>query len=132
VISTVALPSYHNIIEKQKIAQAVRDLSEISMKIERYHTSHFSLPETLGDLGYVSMPKDPWGFDYRYLNFGSPDRKVSGKVRKDHNLHPLNTDMDLYSVGPDGNSVPPLTAKPSRDDIIWARDGSFIGVAADF
>jgi len=53
-------------------------------------------------------------------------------VRKDHNLVPLNTDYDLYSMGPDGNSVGPLTAKASRDDIIRANNGSYIGPAANY
>lgn len=55
-----------------------------------------------------------------------------GKKRKDKSLHPLNTDYDLYSMGPDGRSVSPLTAKASRDDIIRANNGGFIGVAEDY
>jgi general secretion pathway protein G len=35
-------------------------------------------------------------------------------------------------MGPDGRSKGPLTAKDSRDDIILAADGAFVGVAADF
>ena len=53
-------------------------------------------------------------------------------IRKDHNLHPLNTEFDLYSVGKDGSSSAPLTAANSLDDIVWARDGSFVGRAKDF
>jgi general secretion pathway protein G len=44
----------------------------------------------------------------------------------------LNSDYDLYSMGEDGESVPPLTAKQSRDDIIRANNGGFIGLAADY
>ena len=55
-----------------------------------------------------------------------------GKKRKDKSLHPLNSDYDLYSMGPDGRSVSPLTAKASRDDIIRANNGGFIGVAEDY
>ena len=53
-------------------------------------------------------------------------------VRKDHNLVPLNTDFDLYSMGPDGESASPLTAKASRDDIIRANNGSYIGTATNY
>jgi len=35
-------------------------------------------------------------------------------------------------MGKDGASVPPLTAKASRDDIIRANDGRFIGLASDY
>jgi general secretion pathway protein G len=53
-------------------------------------------------------------------------------MRKDKNLVPINSEYDLYSVGPDGDSVPPLTAQPSRDDIVMANDGKFIGLASDY
>jgi general secretion pathway protein G len=53
-------------------------------------------------------------------------------VRKDKNLHPLNTDFDLYSLGPDGESRLPLTAGPSRDDILRANNGAFIGRAENY
>ncbi|MCP5251868.1 MAG: hypothetical protein H6939_09135 [Burkholderiales bacterium] len=45
---------------------------------------------------------------------------------------PINSDYDLYSMGKDGASVSPLTAKASRDDIIRANNGRFIGRAADY
>lgn len=54
-----------------------------------------------------------------------------GKKRKDKSLYPLNTDYDLYSMGPDGKSQTPLTAKASRNDIVRAKNGAFIGWAAD-
>jgi general secretion pathway protein G len=75
---------------------------------------------------------DPWGNPYAYLNFAAPIPGVQGMIRKDHNLHPLNSEFDLYSLGADGDSQPALTAKASQDDVIWARDGSFIGLASDF
>ncbi len=43
---------------------------------------------------------------------------------------PINSDYDLYSKGPDGASQGPLTAKASRDDIIRANNGRFIGPVA--
>jgi general secretion pathway protein G len=53
-------------------------------------------------------------------------------MRKDRNLVPINSDYDLYSVGPDGDSSLPLTAATSRDDIVRANDGRFIGKAEDY
>jgi general secretion pathway protein G len=55
-----------------------------------------------------------------------------GQQRKDRNLVPINSDYDLYSMGPDGRSVSPLTAQASRDDIIRANDGGFVGKASDY
>ena len=45
---------------------------------------------------------------------------------------PINSDFDLYSMGPDGESSPPLTAKSSRDDIVRANNGNFIGTAQGY
>ncbi len=133
LLAAIALPSYAAIIERQKVGQAGRDLQEIAMLIERYRTLRFSVPESLDDLGpNVNLPKDPWGRDYQYLNFDSPVPGINGKIRKDHNLHPLNSEFDLYSLGKDGRSQAPLTAKASRDDVIWARDGGFVGLAEDY
>jgi general secretion pathway protein G len=53
-------------------------------------------------------------------------------ARKDKNLHPLNSDFDLYSIGKDGESRQPLTAKWSRDDVVRANDGGFVGLASEY
>jgi len=133
LLAAIAIPSYVTVLDRQKVGQAKRDLSEISMAIERYRSLQFKIPQNLGDLGpNVNLPTDPWGRAYQYLNFNSPVAGIKSKIRKDHNLHPLNTEFDLYSFGKDGDSKAPLTAKASHDDVIWARDGDFIGLAEDF
>ena len=76
--------------------------------------------------------QDPWGNPYQYLNLSDPKLKGKGQARKDHNLVPINSDFDLYSMGKDGASVSPLTAKASRDDIVRANNGRFIGRAKDY
>jgi general secretion pathway protein G len=132
LVLAIGMPSYRGIVERQQVARATRDLGQIAQQLERYKTTHgFRLPMQLADLG-GTLPKDPWGRDYQYLNFSDDTPGSNGKMRKDHNLHPLNSAFDLYSVGPDGDSRAPLTAKASRDDIIYARDGGFIGRASDF
>lgn len=131
LLAAIALPSYARVIERQRVGQAERDLRLFALRIENYRSQHGSPPLALSELG-MTIPKDPWGNDYQFLNFLSPAPGVNGMIRKDHNLHPLNSEFDLYSVGPDGQSLPPLTARASKDDIIWARDGAFVGRAADY
>lgn len=131
LLTAIAVPGYAAMLERQKIGQCGRDLQQIALGIEKYRSRNFTLPESLNDLS-AGLPKDPWGHDYQFLNFDSPAPGVNGKIRKDHNLHPLNTEFDLYSLGADGDSKAPLTAKASRDDVIWARDGAFVGLAEDF
>ena len=53
-------------------------------------------------------------------------------ARKDKSLHPVNSDFDAYSVGPDGKSASPLTAQSSADDIIRGSNGGFYGLGRDF
>ncbi len=126
----VAFPSYRKIAERMKVTTCVADLRRIGLAIQAFQLSHNeTLPASLDELA-VPTRIDPWGFAYRYLDFSSAGAKKA--IRKDHNLHPLNSAFDLYSVGPDGESRPPLTASVSRDDIVWARDGGFVGIAADF
>ena len=92
----------------------------------RRRTTPFSIAEP-GDL-----PVDPWGQPYRYLRIEGEGPGIIANVRKDRNLVPVNSDFDLYSIGPDGQTRPPLVARPSRDDIVRAGNGSFIGAASDF
>ena len=73
---------------------------------------------------------DPWGRPYVYQSFTGLNGK--GKMRKDKNLNPINTQYDLYSVGADGQSKLPLTVPVSQDDVILARDGNYIGLASNF
>jgi general secretion pathway protein G len=131
LLFAIALPSYSAIVDRQNVRKAAVDLQDIAMQLERYRSQRFALPESLGDLGQ-NLPKDPWGRDYQFLNFSSPAPGTQGMIRKDHNLHPLNTAFDLYSLGKDGQSQSPLTAAASRDDVIYARDGGFVGLAEDY
>lgn len=63
---------------------------------------------------------------------GSGGSGGEAKARKDRFLVPINTDFDLYSMGRDGESVPALTAAKSRDDVVRAANGAFIGLASKF
>lgn len=133
LLAAIALPGYAVIIERQRVGEAGRELMMIASGIERYRTRHFGIPETLTELGLdADLLEDPWGRPYQFLSFNSSVPGVAGMIRKDHNLHPLNTEFDLYSYGKDGESRSPLTASASRDDVIWARDGGFVGLAEDF
>lgn len=54
------------------------------------------------------------------------------EARKDQFLVPINSDYDLYSQGADGRSMPSLNSLVSRDDVIRARDGAYVGLAGRF
>lgn len=128
VILTVAVPSYQNYKDRMSKDDAIKDLTIIQFAIDDYELTHGVLPNTLADIGMDGM-EDPWGNPYVYANHGVVP---PGHRRKDHSLVPINSDYDLYSMGEDGSSVPPLTATASKDDIVRGRDGGFIGEATDY
>jgi general secretion pathway protein G len=129
VLLGIAVPAYQNYRDRVRVAQAKSDIATMSGIIANYRQDSRAYPDSLADAGLGGM-LDPWGNPYGYLNLG--DKKGQGHARKDHSLVPINTDFDLYSMGPDGRSAPPLTASHSRDDIVRANNGAFIGVAADY
>ena len=129
VLMALAVPAWSGYRERVRRDQAARDIAMISSAIERYWQDAKAYPNNLADVG-LGTPTDPWGRAYRYLNMSAPGAR--GQARKDHSLVPINTDFDLYSMGPDGRSAAPLTAQMSRDDIVRANNGKFIGPAADY
>ncbi len=128
-ISAIAVPNLMAAMDQARIARAVGDIHTIGLSVQEYDVLNGQYPDTLSDAGYGSTV-DPWGNPYQYLNF--QDVKGKGKMRKDRFLVPINTFFDLYSMGKDGQSVSPLTAKQSQDDIIWANDGGYVGPASNF
>ena len=129
ILTAIAVPSYRSYVERVKVTQAVVGMATMSGLIQRYYTLHSSVPPDLSAIGWDTV-LDPWGTPYRYLSFQGLNGK--GQMRKDKNLVPINTQYDLYSMGADGQSVPPLTAKVSRDDVILANDGNYIGLASAY
>ncbi len=128
-LAGIAIPAFSSYLGKAKIIKAIAEIETLEKEILAFDGGGGGLPNTLGDIGRAGL-LDPWGNPYQYLNFAT----VSGlgPVRKDRSLVPLNSDFDLYSMGPDGKSKPPLTAKDSHDDIIRANDGAYIGTAAEY
>jgi general secretion pathway protein G len=128
VLAAVALGAYGRYKERVQMAQVISDIASLEPIISRYELDHRELPGGLADIGKAYM-KDPWGTPYQYISHDS--KKGKGAWRKDHNIVPINSDYDLWSNGKDGKSAPPLTAKASRDDIVRASNGRFIGAASE-
>ncbi len=127
-LSTIVIPKYHAVIDRAKIAKASEDIRALEIDIATYYAGTNSYPADLGVIGR-DLLLDPWGQPYSYLVIGTAP---PGNARKDRFLVPINSDFDLYSMGPDGASVAPLTASASRDDIVRANDGGYVGLAANY
>lgn len=129
ILTAIGIPTYQSYVQKAKVASAMADIMTIATVIGRYTTLYNSPPPDLATIG-LDKVLDPWGRPYVYLSFTG--LKGKGKMRKDKNLVPINTQYDLYSVGADGQSKPPLTVPVSKDDVILANDGNYIGLAANY
>jgi len=129
VLATVGISRYMDYRERVRVYAAVTDLITMSLTVKQYALDYNGPPDSLASV-QLDGRLDPWGRPYQYLNLTTS--KGNGHARKDKKLNPLNTDFDLYSMGKDGYSSSSLQAKWSRDDIVRARDGRFIGLASDF
>ena len=134
-LAAIGYPIYGTALQKAKVAKAIADIRVLSTEIGTYQLFDGGSPLSLADIGRATF-KDPYGNPYKYLNFCiKKDKKgkcKKPKARKDRFLVPINSDYDLYSKGQDGESVSPLTAAKSRDDIIRANDGGYIGLASEY
>ena len=130
-LSMIIVPLLFGYTERLRRQQTLVDLREMDTDIAVYVMDNNTLPMSLNEVGYGSLV-DPWGHPYQYLNIIAGGPGVNGKRRKDHFMVPVNSDYDLYSMGPDGKSRPPFTAKASRDDIIRASNGNWIGPVSEF
>lgn len=131
LFAALAVPAYDQFINRAKVNRAIGDISAMSIELDRFTVNNNDrLPMTLDELP-MDVPLDPWGNEYQYLNIRTAGAG-NGGLRKDGNLNPLNSDFDLYSMGADGESAGPLSAGKSRDDIVRANNGAFIGLGEDY
>jgi len=132
LIATLASLSagiYVNALKRARITRAIGDLRALDTDIRAFHTRFNRYPTTLAE-ARMPVPMDPWGSPYVYTDL--TERSSRGRARKDGRLNPINADFDLYSVGEDRRTSTPLTAANSKDDVIRAREGAFLGLASEF
>jgi general secretion pathway protein G len=131
-LAAIAIPAYTKYRYKAEIAMVITEIRLLEKEIENYAATNGEFPESLADIN-MDLIEDAWGNTYRYLKIAGKDPKEKGdKERKDHFMVPVNSDYDLYSVGPDGDSKAPFTAQVSRDDIVRCNDGRFVGPVSEF
>jgi general secretion pathway protein G len=138
IFASIAAPNYIKFREKARVELAITEMRFIEKEIMNYLIDNGELPEDLSAIGMDDM-LDPWGRPYNYLRISESDESEedeaqdnNGKPRKDHSLHPINTDYDLFSVGKDSKSTAPLTAKITQDDIVRANNGGYVGLVSNY
>ena len=140
ILTSIGVPNYIKYREKARIEVAITEMRFLEKEILNFRAEFGELPDDLSEIS-LGRVLDPWGRPYEYLKTqGVCDEKDKGdkkkgnddKIRKDHSQHPLNCNFDLYSVGKDGRSNAPLTAKISQDDIVRANNGGFMDLASNY
>lgn len=126
-ICAIAIPNVSAAINQAKIARAVGDIRAMGDDLQAYEAANYQYPNSLAQIG--DNYTDPWGNPYKYLNFASAK---ASQMRKNRFLFPFNTYFDLYSMGADGQTQLGLTAPQSQDDVVWANDGDYVGVASEY
>lgn len=155
ILAAMALPAYSTVLEVARVTRAIGDIRGVDREVQAHRALKGCLPSSLTDMGYGHL-RDPWGSAYVYqvLEIGPSGGGGGGggkggggaascaacngacvgkgQARKDHNLVPVNSDYDFFSLGKDRKSAAAMTAGPSQDDIVRASDGGFIGLARDY
>lgn len=128
VLAAIAIPAYSDYTEKARVYDATTAIAAMSVQIEHYFQENRVYPDSLADVK-LDGKVDPWGKPYQYLNLV---KNGNGGARRNKNLVPLNSDFDLYSKGKDNDMRLPISHATSKDDVLRANDGKFLGLAAKY
>ena len=110
-LTGLTIPAYTGHRDKVLVQQAVADILNIELGLDKYYAENGHYPDTLADISKAGA-QDPWGNNYQYLNLANDPKQ--NKCRKLRNIHPINTDIN---------------SGVSWDDIIRAYDGTYVGKA---
>lgn len=121
VLATLSINGYQIVRERAKHGRCMGEIYTLSKDIIAYAAERGTYPPNLAAVGRVGL-MDPWNHPYVYSV--TPGRTNIGT--------PINTDFDIYSVGPDGDSADSITDDVSLDDIIRGNDGTFVEQASKY
>lgn len=128
---------YSHFIDSARNTRAIAEIRLIEREIMAFSNANERLPDSLAELG-GEIILDPWKSPYQFINFdttsdaGEKRRTKGNPGRGRGGGSPLNSDYDLFSMGKDRMSAPPLTDDTSMDDIVRADDGVYTGLASEY
>lgn len=123
VLAFTSIFSVKEFINRTKTSRAAAEIRGLEKDIISFNTEKARYPtvaEFLALSGVGDM-KDPWGNNYVYAVAGTRTFILD-----------INADFDLYSIGGDAETAASTIDPRSLDDIIRAKDGSFVGTAKVF
>ncbi|MGB5878573.1 MAG: hypothetical protein WBH85_00970 [Thermoanaerobaculia bacterium] len=128
-LTAMAVPNFFRSIQESAKKRVIVDLQTLQFQIDLYERMNEQLPESLDDVG-GGVRLDHWGYTYRYMPSTHP--RWTSEHKRDVHQKPLNSDYDLYSIGPDGLTHKNLNNPDTFDDIVRAEDGFFLGPASEY
>lgn len=132
ILASLAFASFARFKEMARIARCCDEIRTLEKEITAYASEKGVYPPSLTELNRQNL-KDPWGNLYKYAEAAQPvARDNVGPDNRTYVALTINSDFDLYSTGPDGAFAPSITDDLSMDDIIRAKDGSFVGGANQY
>lgn len=129
-IVLLAVPAGISLFNQLKYSTAIDEITIIAEAVSAYCDQQ-GCPDKLNQV-FGEEKLDPWGKPYQYLKIAGVHPSPLSQSRKQRTLNLINTRFDLYSMGPDGISTPILSDASSRDDIIYANDGKYIGYVDEY
>jgi general secretion pathway protein G len=131
VLASLAFGSFAKFKELARVARCCEEIRSLEREIAAYATEKGELPPDLIAINRQDL-KDPWGHPYHYHPAVLPvDPANFGPNNRLDTVGPINTDFDLYSLGSESTYDQSVNADVSKDDVIRASDGSFVGQPKD-
>ena len=130
-LSAIAIPNYLGYKNKARVMVAVTDIKMLEQQISNFVTDNGRLPNNLSVLTTIGVINDPWGNPYQYLRIDGGAPSAPGMARRNMSDHPVNQDYDLYSMGKDGVSKKSFKDSESRDDVVRAYNGQYVGLVSE-
>ncbi|MGA6993699.1 MAG: hypothetical protein WBX50_07360 [Candidatus Deferrimicrobiaceae bacterium] len=144
ILAAIAIPAYNNYLDRSLVKLSIKNIRILEQDIKSFEIENMRLPNSLNELGPVELLAangnsitqsppflDPYGNPYRYLNFAN-EPPGWPNCRRDGVDKPLSLDYDFYSMGADGVTQKKLNHADSLDDIVRARSGKFVDLAAKY
>jgi general secretion pathway protein G len=129
ILAAVSIPSYIKYVNNTKTSRAMGEIRTLNNEINAYYIDNGKYPDNWSELRSRVL-NDPWHRPYVYYNFAAVaplPPAASGKLKDPLNIS-LNTDFDLYSLGPDGVTAEVGGVTATDDDIARSNDGVYVGL----
>jgi general secretion pathway protein G len=135
VVAAIVVVIYAGTLVKARNTRAISEIRTLEKEIATFELDEDGLPNSLLEVRRNGL-KDPWGNPYQYLRLRGRGRgrgRGGPPPQAARTFHgPINKLYDLFSMGEDERSQPPLTAPVSHDDIVRADEGAFVGLAWEY